>query len=192
MKGNQRIALTKRLLQESLIRLMDQKPLEKISVTELCDEAGINRTTFYRHYYTPHDVLMDMEIDFNNRFIDSFNPANAKDISTYTEELLTYLYDNADLLKIFIKNNSADDLIHLLNDMFEKFLEAKSRFSVISDVDDENLRLISSYVTGGGYFMLQRWLVEDIHKSPKEIAELILTFMNYTAVFFDPNKNTNI
>ena len=80
MKGNQRIALTKRLLQEALLRLMNRKPLDKISITELCDEAGINRTTFYRHYYTPHDVLLSMELDFINRFISSVNFENAKDI----------------------------------------------------------------------------------------------------------------
>ena len=50
MKGNQRIALTKRLLQEGLIRLLEKKPLDKNSVTELCGESGINQATFYRHY----------------------------------------------------------------------------------------------------------------------------------------------
>ena len=178
MKGNQRIALTKRLLQEALLRLMNRKPLDKISITELCDEAGINRTTFYRHYYTPHDVLLSMELDFINRFISSVNFENAKDIKTFTEELLTYLYENSELLKIFIKNNSADDLIQLINYMYEKIIEEKNSFAVISDV--ENLRLISSYIIGGGYFMLQCWLSEDIQKTPKEISELILSFMHHS------------
>ena len=36
-KENQRIALTKRLLQEALLRLLEQMPLEKISITQLCN-----------------------------------------------------------------------------------------------------------------------------------------------------------
>ena len=45
-KENQRITLTKRLLKESLVRLMEAKSLQKISVSELCKDAGINRATF--------------------------------------------------------------------------------------------------------------------------------------------------
>lgn len=50
MKDDQRIALTKRLLREGLLRLLSKTDLNKISVTQLCIESGINRATFYRHY----------------------------------------------------------------------------------------------------------------------------------------------
>ena len=60
-KENQRITLTKKLLQEGLLRLLETKRLDKISVTELCREAGINRATFYNHYDSlqkqPHHLL---------------------------------------------------------------------------------------------------------------------------------------
>ena len=52
-KENQRIALTRRLLQEGMLRLLAQKKLEDISVTALCKESGINRATFYNHYTSP-------------------------------------------------------------------------------------------------------------------------------------------
>ena len=48
-KENQRITLTKKLLQEGLLRLLEVKTLDNISVTELCRESGINRATFYNH-----------------------------------------------------------------------------------------------------------------------------------------------
>ena len=64
MNKNQRVMLTKRLLQEALIRLLKRKPLEKINITELCEEAGINRATFYRHYTLPGEVLYEMETMF--------------------------------------------------------------------------------------------------------------------------------
>lgn len=50
MKDDQRVTLTKRLLQEGLLRLLETKEIDKINVTELCRESGINRATFYRHY----------------------------------------------------------------------------------------------------------------------------------------------
>ena len=75
--------------------------------------------------------------------------------------------------------------------MFENFITAKSRFTDISEVEDENLKLIATYIVGGGYFMLRRWLMEDIQKTPKEISDLILAFMNYSANFFDANNKQN-
>ena len=60
-KENQRITLTKKLLQEGLLRLLETKRLDKISVTELCREAGINRATFYNHYDSPQGLLTELE-----------------------------------------------------------------------------------------------------------------------------------
>lgn len=63
MKENQRVMLTKRLLKESLLSLLKEKRIEKISISELCKEAGINRSTFYKHYDTQYDLLYELETD---------------------------------------------------------------------------------------------------------------------------------
>ncbi len=59
---NQRIMLTRRLLKEALLRLLESAPLDKISVTQLCQEAGVNRATFYRHYTSQEDVLQEIQL----------------------------------------------------------------------------------------------------------------------------------
>ena len=48
MKDNQRVRLTKRLLQDSLIELMKTKTIYKISIKEICELAEVNRSTFYK------------------------------------------------------------------------------------------------------------------------------------------------
>ena len=50
MKDDQRTKLTKRLLREALLLLLEKNDINKIAVTQLCQQAGINRATFYRHY----------------------------------------------------------------------------------------------------------------------------------------------
>ena len=62
-RENQRIALSKRLLKEGLLRILAGKRLEDVNVSALCRESGINRATFYRHYTCPRDVLVDLERD---------------------------------------------------------------------------------------------------------------------------------
>lgn len=71
MKENQRIVITKRMLKEGLLRLLKTKKLEKIHINELCEESSVNRATFYRHYVTVQDVLLELEIDFVKQMVPS-------------------------------------------------------------------------------------------------------------------------
>lgn len=62
-KENQRSRLTKLLLKQAFLHLMHGKAPTKISVKEICAEAGLNRSTFYLHYNEPNDLLMELEED---------------------------------------------------------------------------------------------------------------------------------
>ena len=100
---NQRIMLTKRLLKESLLKLLSEKSIKKISVSELCQNAGINRSTFYNHYGSQFDVLKEMELDI----IDDLNQIWEKECGSSEWTLqkraaafCKYLKDNEKLVKL--------------------------------------------------------------------------------------------
>ncbi|MBQ8872345.1 MAG: helix-turn-helix transcriptional regulator, partial [Clostridia bacterium] len=46
-------------MDEALIRLLEKKNYEFITVKEICTKAGVNRSTFYLHYETMDDLLME-------------------------------------------------------------------------------------------------------------------------------------
>lgn len=52
---------TKRAIREALIVLMEEKPINQITISELSESADINRKTFYAHYNTVEDVLDEIE-----------------------------------------------------------------------------------------------------------------------------------
>ena len=56
IKIDRRVRYTKEAIRESFFALLEQKPVEKISVTEICRGADINRGTFYSHYTDPFDL----------------------------------------------------------------------------------------------------------------------------------------
>ena len=60
-KTDQRIRLTRTLLKNALVQLMQENHISKISVRALCETAGINRSTFYLHYTDPYDLLASVE-----------------------------------------------------------------------------------------------------------------------------------
>lgn len=44
-------------LTDALLTLLAEKPINEISISELCDAAGVGRTSFYRNYETKEDIL---------------------------------------------------------------------------------------------------------------------------------------
>ena len=63
MAENRRVRMTKKIIKESLLELLDQKPLDKITVTDICKTADLNRSTFYAHYEDTAQILREIEGD---------------------------------------------------------------------------------------------------------------------------------
>ena len=49
---DRRIRYTKKIIKETFLNLLEEKELNKITVSEICRISDINRETFYRYYYT--------------------------------------------------------------------------------------------------------------------------------------------
>lgn len=56
-KNDARVRYTKLVLKNALLKLMQTKPINKITVKEVCELAGLNRATFYAHYGNCFDLL---------------------------------------------------------------------------------------------------------------------------------------
>ena len=63
-----RVVKTRMLIREALLELMSERVLSKITISELCARAEINRKTFYRHYRTVGDVIAEIENDILAEF----------------------------------------------------------------------------------------------------------------------------
>ena len=59
-------------MDEALITLPEKKELEYITVKEICETAGVNRSTFYLHYETISDLLEETVAMINERFLSYF------------------------------------------------------------------------------------------------------------------------
>ncbi len=174
-KENQRVMLTKRLLKESLIELMEQKEIQKISVSELCRNAGINRVTFYNHFTSPQDVLREIEmqlIDEIHNLIKKNGLEDGKRIKDRIEVTCNFLLQHKKVAKFVFKNNAPDSKFtdelfrvpNIWNDMFQKFANSYGQ---------NGKDLLFTYITRGSYSVIQKWLLEDIDKTPREMAEII-------------------
>ena len=69
--GDFRVRLTKKMLIKAFLELRRQKPLRKITVSELCSAAGVGRGTFYAHFTDIYDLNEKLE----DKFLADFSAA---------------------------------------------------------------------------------------------------------------------
>lgn len=174
-KENQRIALTKKLLQEGLLRLLENKSLDKISVTELCKESGINRATFYNHYSSPQELLTDIEIRMSAELQQVIGkPQSADDAIRQTEAVCNYFAAHARTILILNRCHADDDIAEILYTLNEKFQALRTKHKFVRGMDQDSIHLVSVFLHTGTYHILLEWLSKGIQKTPKEVAELMI------------------
>lgn len=185
-KENQRVTVTKRMLREGLLRLLEHKDLDKVNITELCTEAGINRVTFYRHYETPHDVLIEMErellFELRRR---TPAPSSLAELKSYLEETCAFLDEHIQVIKLMVRSNSDDDFFRLFNDLLQEIWKDAAYRDLFRDLDPDARNILGIYCAGGGYYVLRQWLLGNIQKTPHEIANVfydLLISTDWTAV----------
>ena len=100
-------------MDEALIALLEEKDLEYITVKEICQQAGVNRSTFYLHYESIADLVNEAVEMINRRFLSYFPQQRAEvldnmgsrekaDLVLVTREyLLPYLHFIQDNKKVY-------------------------------------------------------------------------------------------
>ncbi|MBQ7049379.1 MAG: TetR family transcriptional regulator C-terminal domain-containing protein [Firmicutes bacterium] len=179
-KENQRVALTKRLLRDALFHLLQTESLNKITITRLCQEADVNRATFYHHYAAPRDVLMEaateLAEDLKQISPPTILPSEAEQFMT---KICTYLKEKADIVKVLFLCETDDDLASTLSDINQNIWEKDRSLIQKIPLDDDNMRLLSSFFISGAYQLIRLWLLEDIPKTPEEIAKLVCSVIKF-------------
>ena len=104
-------------MNEALLSLLEKKDFEYITVKELCNKAGVNRSTFYLHYETMNDLLNETINMIEKKFYSSFNKDlkiddlikkdDKKDLilvtSEYLKPYLHFVFENRKVFKLALK-----------------------------------------------------------------------------------------
>lgn len=104
---NRRTTMTKKLLHNSLIEILEKKPIHEITIKEICDNADVNRSTFYRHYNTPLQLLEEI---YDNMYNDILGIANRFRSESFNSaellsHILTYCEENRRLCLVLLSEN---------------------------------------------------------------------------------------
>lgn len=177
-KADRRIKYTKMVIKQALLDLMKNQPINKITVTDICALADINRGTFYTYYTDPYDLLTQIE----NELYADINRTLEKslDVSTNFEllaEIMEYLSANSTLIKVLISTNGDKDFVRRIVNLAHDKSISEWHISE-SDATTEEIELLYIFISNGIVGIIQNWFFNDIDQSPKDVAEFIIKLIS--------------
>lgn len=152
-----RVQFTKKILKDSLLKLLRDKPIGKVTIKELCDAAGLNRGTFYLHYNEPNDLLREIEEEFVREKMCFFDPYMKNDNPDQLAQLFGAIMQNRELSLILFGRNGAPQFTNRIkNLMRERILEDWQReFPSYSLAD---LQFVYEFIFPGAMNLILNWL----------------------------------
>ncbi len=187
---DRRTAYSKKVIREALLELMRDKPLNKITVKEICDRADVNRSTFYSYYMDIYDLYRAILKDFfrcQHRIISECSSIlvrspdiTALSVADFTGFYLAYfsiVLENKELFR-FIFNQNSDASIHVnLRKLFYREL-----VKLLPEDTPEKIRsaFYASFIfaSGGVTFLLMEWLNNGCRMPVETLAKRAAYFSN--------------
>lgn len=178
---------SKNLIKHALIKLIAEKDVEKITITEVIKKSGISRGTFYAHYKSLDEVIEQIETEEYNKLFDFIEEQfrdcnNSEDFYRLILNIIKYLdkdleYYRSLVMCPVIKN---DFLVQLSLKYRDRTIEIIKKFLQMEN--DAQADVMLAFYLGGIKLIIYKWAKGEINMSHEDLARTI------TNIFFVPGK----
>jgi AcrR family transcriptional regulator len=178
-KTDRRVKYTKMALKQSLLELISDRPIGRVTIKEICDTADINRGTFYKHYNDQYDLMNEIlsELDIETKAAFEHIHTDAANSAAVVAEIIRIIAAQSSLCKIICGDYSDKKFLRkLINNAREKFIERWKK--IIKNADTKQLDMLYTFVANGVTAIIQNWLQGGMEESPDEIAGFIAKIEN--------------
>ena len=162
--NNKRRKESRERIENALITLLQNQELSKISVTEICAHADVNRTTFYANYLDIYDLAEAVQERLLNEVL-----------SLYQEEI-EQQQGNHDFLRLFyhIKENPLHYKTYFKLNAGGKLPFIKYSIAEATELfGNQHMDYHIAFFANGLNAVIQKWLENDCKESPEEILTII-------------------
>ena len=146
---------------ESLLELLKDKPLNDISISELCSHAQVGRATFYRNFEVKEDVLNVYIHKLFSEWIDTYESNPPKTISQMVRELFLHLEKYRDFYGLLSERR----LIYLSKSVLLEIYAPKPE-------QPAQAAYASAYVAYTLYGWIEVWFQRGMKETPEEMAAM--------------------
>lgn len=166
-----RVRYTRMVIENNFLELLQMKPVAKITVTELCERAQINRATFYKHYLDIPDLLEQLE----ERLFDQIRTVFRERPADFEKLLLELMYQTQNEGMRFMVLGSENGDPMLMAKTFRICYE--SAYPIVAqnlpNVEETKQKLTFQFLSQGSGAILSCWIQDGMRQDPKEVVELI-------------------
>lgn len=171
-------------MDKALLSLLSEKDFEYITVKDVCERAGVNRSTFYLHYENTADLLAEAVEMINERHrmsLPDHGPDGAE-IDSLPKESLFFVTDRwlIPWLDFVKENRRVYKAIHAQMDVFGAERAYNQAFQAVFSpilsrygVGLERHEYIMEFYRRGVAAVMLRWVESDCRESTAEIAEIL-------------------
>ena len=174
-KNDLRVKKTKNALYNTLMELMKAKSFEEIKVSDICNVALINRSTFYAHYNDKYELLKDAIDNLKNSLIEELNK-NVKTSNTkeyYLEMisiLLNHIEEKRSIYQQIMLNNRNSIMVDILYDVLDHDITSKIKKAKSEKIPGE---IIAKFYIGAVFNVGLIFLKNEKKYSKQEILEYL-------------------
>ncbi|WP_270847664.1 TetR/AcrR family transcriptional regulator [Ruthenibacterium lactatiformans] len=146
---------------DAILKLMREKPIEEISVSELCELAQVGRASFYRNFKSKEEIVSACIRDLFQEWTERYETGAVKSISQLVKELFRHLEAHREFYDLLNRQN----LIYLIKDVITGMCGPKPEQSAME-------AYACAYVAYTLYGWIEVWFQRGMKESPDEMAAM--------------------
>ena len=155
---NRKQSYSRMVIRQALLDLLEQMPLKKVTVTDICKRADVNRTTFYTNYTDIYDLLKSITQDLHEDVREVLTLYDHMDGLAYYTALLTVLQEHASACRALMQLTAQDCKIMEMDFLFSDLMSTR-RWNVSDNLlMDQTEALLTRYVLAGSQAIINDWL----------------------------------
>ncbi len=171
---DKRIQRTQSLIKNAFFDLLKSKSIDEIKVTEIVNNAGIGRGTFYLHYQDVYDLQEQIESVLYKElavFIEEASELNKTkvDLLTLSRNLIHYVDEHRDVFELITKNRSYKDQGTKFRKIVYDRVIQDYLHSANSIDNSTDYMIEGAFVVFGIVGVIEEWLIGDLSSSKDEL-----------------------
>jgi len=155
---------TQKAIKESLLKLLDEKPLSKITVKDIVEDCGINRNSFYYHFQDIPALITEIITDETKRIIEEYPTIETMDKAVEVALEFALKYKKA-CLNIFNSTNREfleNELLKICEYAIRTYFQTISSTQKIN-LPKEDMELLIKLLTSNCFGITITWLMNNMN-----------------------------
>lgn len=159
--------MMKGYISESLILLLKNKEYSKISIGEIADKAGVNRSTYYRNFGSKEDIIRFYYWRIINEYVEQFSKKTNMTLKLYL----------VGMFEAFLSYKKGLILLHKHKLSYLLLDELNSNILNNTIIIDMKKQLPIFFHMGGIFNSMRLWFQEEMLTSPEDLASISVSIL---------------